>query len=71
MIESRSMDDKVIRDPLMKPAEAADYLKLDEGTVRNLASSGVLPKVKIGRALRFRLSDLNRFVEDRATASAA
>ena len=65
------MENKAIHDPLMKPKDAADYLALDEGTVRNLAASGVLPKVKIGRSLRFRLSDLNAFVAARATQGAA
>lgn len=59
-------DNKVAHDPLMTPEEAATYLKLSEGTVRNMASEGTLPKVKIGRALRFRLSDLNRWVAERA-----
>ena len=64
-------DNKVIHDPLMTAEQAGEYLQLAEQTVRDLAHKGVLPKVKIGRALRFRLSDLNRWVEDRATAPAA
>jgi len=66
MIEAGSMENKVNHDPLMTPEEAAEYLRLSEGTVRNMSATGDLPKVKIGRALRFRLSDLNRWVEARA-----
>lgn len=60
------MENTVSRDPLMTPKEAADYLKIHEGTLRNMAYLGQIPKIKIGRALRFRLSDLNQWVEDRA-----
>jgi excisionase family DNA binding protein len=61
-------DNKVSHDPLMTAEQAADYLQLKEQTVRNMASAGVLPKVKIGRALRFRLSDLNRWIEEKSAA---
>lgn len=59
------MENKVNRDPLLTAEEAADYLKLSEGTVRNMASEGTLPRTKLGRSLRFRLSDLNRYIEER------
>lgn len=62
---------KVERDPLLKPEQAAEYLQLNEQTVRDMASQGRLPKVKIGRALRFRLSDLNAWVEARAQKAVA
>ena len=59
-------ENKVIHDPLMTAEQAASYLQLGEQTIRNMASAGELPKVKIGRSLRFRLSDLNRWVSERA-----
>lgn len=62
---------KVIRDPLMTAKEAAEYLALAEQTVRDLAHKGQLPKVKLGRSLRFRLSDLNEWVEDRRKSAPA
>lgn len=62
------MENKEMRDPLLTPEEAAEYLKIGEGTVRNMAAAGQLPKTKIGRSLRFRLSDLNRWVDSRTHA---
>ena len=67
------------RDPiesnrLLKPAEAARFLGLAEGTVRNKASAGELPTVKLGTALRFRLSELEAWIAEqdaRAKAEAA
>lgn len=59
------MENKVNHDPLMTPEEAAAYLKLGEGTVRNMAACGELPRVKIGRSLRFRTSDLNAYIAQR------
>lgn len=49
--------------PLLKPAEAAAYLGFTVSTVYSKASRRQLPTVKVGRALRFRLSDLERIVK--------
>ena len=65
------MENKVTHDPLMTPEQAAAYLQIAEGTVRNMAAAGDLPKVKIGRLLRFRLSDLNAWIGERAHQGAA
>ena len=63
------MENKATHDPLMTPEEAAEYLKLSEGTIRNMAADGEIPKVKIGRSLRFRRSDLNRWIDAKASAA--
>jgi excisionase family DNA binding protein len=47
---------------LLKPTEAAEYLGLSVPTVYSKASRRQLPFVKIGRALRFRRSDLEKIV---------
>lgn len=44
--------------------EAARRLCLSERTVWQLQADGLLPSVRIGRSLRFRVSDLSQFVED-------
>lgn len=46
---------------------AADLLDVSERTVRRLVESGDLPVIKIGRARRVRVVDLNRYVEERAS----
>ena len=43
--------------------EAATYLSVAPKTVRNWAGAGRLPRVKLGRSLRFLQEDLDRFVE--------
>lgn len=58
------MDAPGNEDRLMTAREAARYLGYAEGTVRNKASSGELPSVKLGTALRFRLSDLDKWVRE-------
>ena len=45
---------------VMTVRDVADYLKLDERTVYNLANSGKLPAVKIGKQWRFRRSMIDR-----------
>jgi excisionase family DNA binding protein len=42
--------------------EAAQYLRIDEYTVRNMASNGTLPYYKLGRTNRFRLVELRDFL---------
>lgn len=66
------MDGNTIHDPLLTPEEAANYLGFALQTVYNKASAGELPSKKLGRALRFRLSELNRWIEEEdAKAKAA
>lgn len=59
-------------DPLLTVDAAAEYLGYKPNTIRNKVSLGQLPATKIGRTLRFRLSDLNRWIEEQsATRNAA
>ncbi len=48
---------------LLNPEEAAEYLGLQIDTVYKKARLRELPSVKVGRALRFDLKALERFVE--------
>ncbi len=57
------MSVKVVGDRLLKPAEAAEYLQCTENTLRCWVSRRRVPHVKIGRSVRFRLADLEAFVE--------
>ncbi len=55
------------RDEIMTPDEAAKFLKVSKKTVLRQARLGELPGGKVGRAWRFRRSELLQFL----TASAA
>jgi len=46
-------------------AYVAAMLGMPERTVRHLASLGDLPGMKIGRAWRFRLSEISRYLDTR------
>ena len=59
-------------DPLVTRPEATKYLGLKPGTLEAWASRGTvnLPVIKLGRAVRYRKSDLDRFIEsNRSTAT--
>lgn len=43
--------------------EAAAYLGVSEPTLRRLIREGEVPHVRIGRALRFRVADLDAYLE--------
>jgi len=47
--------------------EAAAYLAVTSGTVYRLVRSGELAHVRIGRSVRFRVVDLNRYLEERTS----
>ncbi|HOK32540.1 MAG TPA: helix-turn-helix domain-containing protein [Limnochordia bacterium] len=47
--------------------EAARYLGLSPITMRRLAKRGELPHVRVGKALLFRVVDLDAFLEARTT----
>lgn len=56
---------------LLTAGEAARLLGYSEGTIRNKASAGEVPYVKLGTALRFRLSDLEEWIEEQDAAARA
>ena len=45
--------------------EAADLLSVSERTIRRLVNQGDLPIVKIGRAKRIAIKDLEQLLEDK------
>lgn len=49
---------------LLKVREAAKYLGLEEDTVYKKARLRQIPSVKVGRALRFDMKALERFIEE-------
>jgi excisionase family DNA binding protein len=51
---------------LLNAGEAAHYLGLDVDTVYRKARLREIPSVKVGRALRFDIKALERFVEQHA-----
>jgi excisionase family DNA binding protein len=48
---------------LLTPREAAEYLGLQLDTVYKKSRLRELPSVKVGRALRFDVMALNRYIE--------
>lgn len=57
------------RKRLLTASEAGEYLGLAEWTIRQWASMGRIPKVKLGKALRFDVEDLDRYIEGNKTAA--
>ena len=55
---------------LLRPEELAGLLALGRSMVFKLVARGELPAVRIGRAVRIRRVDAERFVLERAAASA-
>jgi excisionase family DNA binding protein len=51
-------------EPLLDVAEAARLLRIHPKTLRVKASHGIIPAVQIGRVWRFRVSALNRWLEE-------
>ncbi|MFP6646321.1 MAG: helix-turn-helix domain-containing protein [Candidatus Latescibacterota bacterium] len=47
--------------------EAADYLAVGRTTMYDLVGKGALQMVKIGRCTRFRIEDLEDFIESQLT----
>lgn len=54
---------------LLRAAEAANLLCLGRSTVFELIASGDLPSIRVGRAVRVRRVDLDRWIEERADAA--
>ncbi len=58
-------------EPLMMAADVARYLGIAEGTVRNKASKKQIPFIKVGASLRFRRSDIDRWLETQTQGASA
>jgi excisionase family DNA binding protein len=48
---------------LLTVAEVAEWLKLNQQTIRNWIDAGSLPAVRVGRSVRIKRSDLDRIVD--------
>jgi excisionase family DNA binding protein len=67
------MTSNASEDRLLTVREAGQYLGFAEGTLYNKASRDEIPHVRLGRSLRFRKSELDRWIieQDAAAADAA
>ena len=63
---SRTMSNSEIGRRLLNVREAARYLGLEVDTVYKKARLREVPSVKVGRALRFDVRALERFIEQHA-----
>jgi excisionase family DNA binding protein len=63
----RSMDATI--EPLIDAAQAARILSLHPVTVREMASRGAIPALKIGKVWRFRASSLDEWITGRLESS--
>lgn len=54
---------------LWKYADAAEYLQVAQSTVRGLVHARAIPFVKLGKSVRFRPSDLRRWVDQQVQGS--
>ena len=61
--ESQMRSNGAVGKRLLKVEEAARYLGLEVDTVYKKARLRELPSVKVGRALRFDVEALERFIE--------
>jgi excisionase family DNA binding protein len=55
---------------LLTQREAAELLKLSQRTIERLRVSGLGPRfVRVGRSIRYRLTDIESYISSRVVAS--
>lgn len=71
MVKRLQSETAAVRHTLLDEEQAADYLGLSPRTLQNFRVRGGGPDyVKLGaRAVRYRLSDLDEFIEDRVRSN--
>jgi excisionase family DNA binding protein len=52
---------------LLTVEEIADYLQVKPSTIYQWTHQGFIPHVKLGNRIRFRLSQVDRWIEKRAS----
>ena len=62
--QSQMRSNEIVGKRLLNVAEAAEYLGLQIDTVYKKSRLRELPSVKVGRALRFDVVALRRFIEE-------
>ena len=62
---------EITRDPLLSVEQAAQYLQVQRGTLEVWRSTKryPLPYVKVGRNVRYRQSDLDKFLQLRTVSA--
>lgn len=61
-------DNRIVREWLCTE-EAAEYLRLSVGSLRNLTSNGMVPHYKLGNRNRYRLDELRELLLERKKGS--
>ena len=61
MKELEMTSNKPVR--LLTPKEAADFLSVSARTIKRLVSEGNLPAIRVRNSMRFRLQDLEMYIE--------
>lgn len=51
-----------IEEEWLNTTQAASYLKIPVGSLRNMTSNGKIPYAKLGRSNRYHLSDLRKLL---------
>ena len=52
-------------DRILKIPEAAEYMDISPRHLHEISKSGALPRIKIGRSVRYSLADIRRYLESR------
>jgi excisionase family DNA binding protein len=53
-------------DKLLTPREIADHLGVQLSTIYQWTHQGFIPHVKMGRLLRFKIQDIEKWIGDRS-----
>lgn len=70
MYMSKFQQQPVLASPILVDVrEAARLLCISQRTLWTLTNGGEIPSLKIGRCVRYRLEDLNKFALQRTSAS--
>ena len=58
------MDNENINDRLLTADELVEFLHVSKATAYNMMQRGEIPSVRMGRLVRVRLGDLERFIRE-------
>lgn len=64
------MTSNALDDRLLTVKEAAAYLGYAEGTIYNKVGAETIPFVRLGRTVRFRRSELDRWIDEQTSEAA-
>ena len=65
------MANQTLHEKLLTSRETSEYLRVSDGTLKGFVHDGALSAIRVGRQLRFKVGDIEHFLDARRVVATA